>query len=129
MSEVPSWLQRSDAMAEEMERLAEEYFTPEDAAQRDQAAVKLQAAGRGWITRSRANRAKQREALVRAATPFTPTQDKEQVYAAEQVLKVTTEGDEQWMNRLIVELGIRHELHLTAPCCVIHQKCQRLLLV
>ena len=46
MSELPSWLQRNDSHAEEMERLAEEYFTPEEVTQRDQAAVKIQAAGR-----------------------------------------------------------------------------------
>jgi hypothetical protein len=109
MSEVPSWLQRSASVDEEMERLAEEYFTPEESTRRDQAAVKIQAAGRGWIHRSRAERALQREALIRAATPFKPGQSKEQKFKAEQVLKVTTEGDEQWMNRLIVELGIRQQ--------------------
>lgn len=31
------------------------------------------------------------------------------MFIADQVLKVTTEGDEQWMNRLVAELGIRQQ--------------------
>lgn len=109
MSEMPSWLQRSDATQEEMQRLAEEYFAPEQVTERDHAAVKIQAAGRGWIHRRQQHRAVQQQFLAHAATPFKLSEVKEKRFKAERVRKVTTEGDEQWMNRLIVELGIKQQ--------------------
>lgn len=111
MSEIPSWVKNADD-SEELQRLKEEFHTPEEEQARDRAAVLLQAQTRGWLDRKKTRLAKDREEFLKSATPFTKDDEREVEYKdsdVQKLLKVTLEGDEQWMNRLVVELGIKQQ--------------------
>ena len=109
MSEAPSWIQTGAGDADELERLQEEYHSPEEQAQRERAAVLLQARARGWLHRSEMELAREREELAASAVAFKIGDEKVESFPSSEVLRVTLEGDEQWMNRLVVELGIRQQ--------------------
>ena len=108
MSEAPSWLQSNDD-SEEMQRILEEYHTPDEEAAREQATITLQAPARGWLERGKLELARQREEIATTSVAFKTDNEKEESFPSAEVLKVTLAGDEQWMNRLIVELGIRQQ--------------------
>eukprot|EP01043_Picozoa_sp_COSAG02_P031701 COSAG02_NODE_2082_length_9895_cov_23.566558_3_plen_369_part_00 len=109
MSETPSWVQNAADDSEEMQRLQEEYHTPEEEAAREQAAVKLQAQARGWLGRSQLELVRKRAQRATTGVAIDRSNETEDYFPASQVLKVTLEGDEQWLNRLVVELGIRQQ--------------------
>ena len=109
MSSAPSWVQTAvSGDDEEMQRLAEEYYTPEEEEERNNAAMKMQAHARGYLLREDLEMQKELQD-TKAANQFKKGGEKEKTFDSDKVKKVTMEGDEQWMNRLVVELGIRQQ--------------------
>ena len=109
---APDWLTRGRPASPNVDS---DFFTAEEEQEREQASIKLQASYRGYAARQEVQR--QREELTRIVSPSRMSKFRSvdggsgkmgtiQTVLATTVRKVTVEGDQFWLNRLIVELGI-----------------------
>ena len=118
-TDQPSWL--TQGMAGGASPRADDYYSPKEEKERDEASVKLQASFRGYQVRKEIEQ--QQQEAASKLKPLSPDRvrkfqsedggagkmgDVETVNAS-RVHKVTMDGDEYWINRLIVELGISQQ--------------------
>ena len=116
---APSWLARGLQGDSPRAGDGDEYYSPKEEQERAEASIKLQASYRGYAARKEIERQRQdaeddqniRLDSERVANFFSVDGGAGKMGTTETVLaidvhRVTVEGDEFWLNRLIVELGI-----------------------
>ena len=109
---TPDWLTRGRPESPKSES---DVFTAAEEQQREQASIKLQASYRGYTARQEVQRRRQDEERRREPAKISRFRSEDggsgkmgttQTVLPTLVRKVTVEGDQFWLNRLIVELGI-----------------------